>query len=368
MAKQLVAQVKFQVPGGQATPAPPVGTSLGRFGINLGQFVMQFNERTREAGGMPIPVVVNVYNDRSFEFVTKSPPAAALLKQAAGIAKGSGVPNKEKVGKVTQAQIENIVKLKMADLNARDVEHAKRMVEGTARSMGLITSKSPHGRTAAGTTDRRRPTNTISIKNLRQHPASNDPHADSSLRLPRNEPRTWSKSSSACGASTEKLPGDTPVPVEQAVTLLKQFNNTKFDQSVDIAMRLGIDPKQADQLVRGSIVLPHGIGKTLRVIVFAKGDLAEQAKAAGADEVGAEELAKKIKDGWTDFDACIAAPDMMGLVGPLGRVLGPRGLMPSPRAGTVTPEVGQDGARNTRPARSSSATTPAATCTRWSAS
>ena len=90
MAKQLVGEVKFQVPGGQATPAPPVGTSLGRFGINLGQFVQQFNERTREAGGMPIPVVVKVYNDRSFEFVTKSPPAAALLKQAAGIAKGSG--------------------------------------------------------------------------------------------------------------------------------------------------------------------------------------------------------------------------------------------------------------------------------------
>jgi large subunit ribosomal protein L11 len=137
MAKQLVGQAKFQVPGGQATPAPPVGTSLGRYGINLGQFVSQFNERTREAGGMPIPVVVNVYNDRSFDFVTKSPPAAALLKQAAGIAKGSGVPNKDKVGAVTRSQIENIVRLKSADLNARDVEHAKRMIEGTARSMGL---------------------------------------------------------------------------------------------------------------------------------------------------------------------------------------------------------------------------------------
>jgi large subunit ribosomal protein L11 len=137
MAKQLVAQVKFQVPGGQATPAPPVGTALGRFGVNLGQFVQQFNERTREAGGMPIPVVVSVFNDRSFDFVTKSPPAAALLKQAAGIAKGSGVPNKEKVGKVTIAQIDDIVKQKMADLNARDVAHARRMVEGTARSMGI---------------------------------------------------------------------------------------------------------------------------------------------------------------------------------------------------------------------------------------
>lgn len=141
MAKQLVGEVKFQVPGGQATPAPPVGTSLGKFGINLGQFVQQFNERTKEAGGMPIPVVVRVYNDRSFDFVTKSPPAAALLKQAAGIAKGSGVPNKEKVGKVTIAQIDEIVKQKSADLNARDQEHARNLIRGTARSMGLEVEK-----------------------------------------------------------------------------------------------------------------------------------------------------------------------------------------------------------------------------------
>ena len=137
MAKQLVGEAKFQVPGGQATPAPPVGTSLGRYGINLGQFVQQFNDRTKDAGGMPIPVVVKVYNDRSFEFVTKSPPAAALLKQAASIAKGSGVPNKEKVGSVTIAQVDEICKTKMADLNARDLEHARRLVEGTARSMGI---------------------------------------------------------------------------------------------------------------------------------------------------------------------------------------------------------------------------------------
>jgi large subunit ribosomal protein L11 len=137
MAKQLVGTAKFQVPGGQATPAPPVGTSLGKFGINLGQFVQQFNERTREAGGMPIPVVVNVYNDRTFDFVTKSPPAAALLKQAAGIAKGSGVPNREKVGTVNREAIDKIVKMKTNDLNARDADHARRMIEGTARSMGI---------------------------------------------------------------------------------------------------------------------------------------------------------------------------------------------------------------------------------------
>jgi large subunit ribosomal protein L1 len=129
------------------------------------------------------------------------------------------------------------------------------------------------------------------------------------------------------------------IPLAQAVERLKGFGGTKFDQTVEIAMRLGIDPKQADQLVRGSIVLPHGIGKSQRVAVFAKGAAAEAAKEAGADFVGQEDLAEKIKGGFSDFDACIAAPDMMGLVGPLGKVLGPRGLMPSPRAGTVTPDV-----------------------------
>jgi large subunit ribosomal protein L11 len=138
MAKQLVGQAKFQIPGGQATPAPPVGTSLGKYGINLGQFVQQFNERTKDAGGMMIPVVVSVYNDRSFDFFTKSPPAAVLLKKAAGLAKGSGVPNKDKVGKVTRAQLAEIATTKINDLNARDVEHAVRMIEGTARSMGVV--------------------------------------------------------------------------------------------------------------------------------------------------------------------------------------------------------------------------------------
>jgi large subunit ribosomal protein L11 len=137
MAKQLVGQAKFQVPGGQATPAPPVGTSLGKFGVNLGQFVSQFNERTRDYNGIPIPVVVSVYSDRSFEFKTKSPPASALLKIAAGLKSGSGEPHKVKVGKVTSSQIEEICKKKMEDLNARDLEHARRMIEGTARSMGI---------------------------------------------------------------------------------------------------------------------------------------------------------------------------------------------------------------------------------------
>ncbi len=148
------------------------------------------------------------------------------------------------------------------------------------------------------------------------------------------------KQSKRLQALREKVKNLTePLEIGEAVGILKEFDTTKFDQSVEVAVRLGIDPKQADQMVRGSIVLPHGLGKTLRVVVFAKGEKAEEARDAGADEVGEADLAEKIKGGWTDFDVCIATPDMMGLVGPLGRVLGPRGLMPSPRAGTVTPEV-----------------------------
>lgn len=122
-------------------------------------------------------------------------------------------------------------------------------------------------------------------------------------------------------------------------SLPKAIKRVGFDQTVEIALRLGVDPRQADQIVRGSIVLPHGIGKSQRVLVFAQGENVKVAQTAGADFVGAKELADKIKEGWLEFDVAIATPDMMGVVGPLGRVLGPRGLMPSPRAGTVTQDV-----------------------------
>ncbi len=140
-------------------------------------------------------------------------------------------------------------------------------------------------------------------------------------------------------ALLEKVPGKKPLPLPQAVALLKTFNNTKFDQTVEVAIRLGIDPRRAEENVRGSIVLPHGLGRQLRVAVFAKGDKVDEARAAGADIVGGADLAEKIKSGWLEFDACIATPDMMGVVGPLGKILGPRGLMPSPRTGTVTMDV-----------------------------
>lgn len=137
MAKQVTAEIKVQVTGGQATPAPPVGTALGPHGVNIGQFVQQFNDRTKDMSGTTIPVVITVYNDRSFDFIIKSPPAAVLLKQAAGIAKGSGSPKAEKVGKVTKDQLLEIARTKFEDLNAGDLEQASLIIAGTARSMGL---------------------------------------------------------------------------------------------------------------------------------------------------------------------------------------------------------------------------------------
>jgi large subunit ribosomal protein L1 len=140
-------------------------------------------------------------------------------------------------------------------------------------------------------------------------------------------------------ALLEKANVKTPLPLADAVRQLKQFATTKFNQTVEVSVNLGIDPRQSDQNVRGSVALPHGIGKAVRVAVFAQGENAEKARAAGADIVGADDLAQQIKAGVMDFDVALATPDMMGIVGPLGRVLGPRGLMPSPRSGTVTTDI-----------------------------
>jgi len=140
-------------------------------------------------------------------------------------------------------------------------------------------------------------------------------------------------------ALLSRVKSEEAIPLAEAVRQLKSFNTTKFDQTVEVSTNLGIDPRQSDQNVRGAVGLPNGIGKTVRVAVFAQGENAEKARAAGADIVGADDLAKQVKDGVMNFDVALATPDMMGLVGPLGRVLGPRGLMPSPRSGTVTTDV-----------------------------
>lgn len=141
MAKKIISMVKLQVKGGQANPSPPIGPALGQHGVNIAEFCKAFNARTQEQAGTIIPVIITIYADRSFSFITKTPPASVLLKQAAKIAKGSSEPNKEKVGEVTRAQVEEIAKVKFEDLNAYDLENAVRIIEGTARSMGITVSQ-----------------------------------------------------------------------------------------------------------------------------------------------------------------------------------------------------------------------------------
>ncbi|MCK5682223.1 50S ribosomal protein L1 [bacterium] len=147
------------------------------------------------------------------------------------------------------------------------------------------------------------------------------------------------KSGKNYSANRAKVESDKKYSLVDAVDLLKSFTTAKFDESVDLAVRLGVDPRHADQMVRGAVLLPHGSGKSSKIVVFAKGEKEIEARDAGADFVGADDLAKKISDGWLDFDKAIATPDMMGVVGKLGRVLGPRGLMPNPKVGTVTFDV-----------------------------
>ncbi|MCD6086398.1 MAG: 50S ribosomal protein L11 [Candidatus Hydrothermae bacterium] len=135
--KEVIGQIKLQIPAGQASPAPPVGPALGQHGLNIMEFCKQFNEATKDKQGLIIPVIITIYKDRSFSFILKTPPASVLLKRAAGLAKGSGEPNKVKVGKVTKSQVKEIAEIKMRDLNANDIEAAMRIIEGTARSMGI---------------------------------------------------------------------------------------------------------------------------------------------------------------------------------------------------------------------------------------
>ena len=247
MAQKIVGYIKLQIPAGKATPAPPVGPALGQHGVNIMAFTKDFNERTKNEAGMIIPVVITVYADRSFSFITKTPPAAVLIKKAINLQSGSGVPNKTKVGTITKEQLRKIAELKMPDLN-------------TAEALDLCT----------------------------------------------------------------------------------KTGKAKFDETVEVHVRLGVDSRHADQQVRGAVVLPNGTGKKVRVAVFCKADKAQAALDAGADIVGAEDLMERIqKEGFMEFDVVIASPDMMGIVGRLGKILGPRGLMPNPKAGTVTPDVGK---------------------------
>eukprot|EP01037_Dinobryon_pediforme_P005905 gene5905-5974_t len=217
-----------QIQAGAATPAPPVGPALGQHGVNIMDFVKAYNAETESQKGQIIPVEITVYEDRSFTFITKTPPASRLILKAAGVEKGSAIPHKTKVANITKAQAEEIAKIKMADLNANDIDAARLIIE---------------------------------------------------------------------------------------VKLAKETSVTKYDASVEVALVLGVDPKKADQAIRSTVNLPHGTGKTARVLVFAGGERAEEARAAGADIVGADELIEEVSKGRLDYDAVVSTPELMGKTG-----------------------------------------------------
>jgi large subunit ribosomal protein L1 len=271
MAKKILGYVKLQVKAGSATPSPPIGPALGQRGVNIMGFCKEFNARTAEVEkGTPLPTVITVYQDKSFTFVTKTPPASAMPR------------------------------------------HRREEDEGSQRRR--YRSRRPHHRGLGAV----------------------DGLAGGGLIMAKETQIKHAKRVQAWSVDRNKLHG-----LDEAIAAVKANAKAKFDESVEISVNLGVDPRHADQQVRGVVNLPSGTGRDVRVAVFARGGKADEATAAGADVVGAEDLVQRIQDGFLDFDRVIASPDMMALVGRLGKVLGPRGLMPNPKVGTVTPNVAQ---------------------------
>ncbi len=295
MAKKITGYIKLQVPAGAANPSPPIGPALGQRGLNIMEFCKAFNAKTQDQEkGMPIPVTITVFSDKSFTFEMKTAPASFFLKKAAKLTSGSKTPGIASAGSVTRAQVREIAQAKMKDLNANDIENA--MLHD--RGLGPLDGHHGEGLTAMATSKRFK-------------------------------------------KAVEGIDAAKSYTVEEAVKLVKARATAKFDETIELSLNLGVDPRHADQMVRGVVSLPSGTGRSLRVAVFAKGAKAEEAKKAGADLVGAEDLAEQVNKGVIDFDRCIATPDMMGVVGRLGKVLGPRNLMPNPKVGTVTMDVTQ---------------------------
>ena len=303
MAKEVAGLIKLQIKGGAANPSPPVGPALGSKGINIMGFCKEFNARTQDKAGKILPVVITYYTDKSFSFIIKTPPAAVQLKEAAKIKTASAQPNRQKVASVTWEQIKAIAEDKMNDLNCFTIESAMKLIAGTARSMGITVKGDFPGKEFK-----------TSIKKM--------------SKLTKNQKSV-----------ADKVEAGKAYTLKEAAELVKEITTTKFDASLDIDVRLGVDPRKANQMVRGVVSLPNGTGKTVRVLALCTPDQEAAAKEAGADYAGLDEYVEKIKGGWTDIDVIITMPSCMGKIGPLGRVLGPRGLMPNPKSGTVTMDV-----------------------------
>ncbi|SHT34095.1 50S ribosomal protein L1 [Mycobacteroides abscessus subsp. abscessus] len=334
--KKVVGLIKLQIKAGEANPAPPVGPALGQHGVNIMEFCKAYNAATESQRGNVIPVEISVYEDRSFTFALKTPPAAKLLLKAAGVPKGSGEPHKTKVAKVSWDQVREIAETKKEDLNANDIDAAAKISPAPRARWGSRSSS----RRLIGHQEKSNNTNFQWEGPLR--PAAFEalhPRGSSQTTTPLIDWIPMSKNSKAYREAAEKVDREKLYTPLEATKLAKETSSKKYDATVEVAMRLGVDPRKADQMVRGTVNLPHGTGKTARVIVFAVGDKAEAAAAAGADVVGSDDLIERIQGGWVDFDAAIATPDQMAKVGRIARVLGPRGLMPNPKTGTVTPDV-----------------------------
>jgi 50S ribosomal protein uL11 len=290
MAKKIVGFVKLQVPAGKANPSPPIGPALGQRGLNIMEFCKAFNAQTQGVEpGLPLPVVITAFADKSFTFIIKTPPATTLIKKAIKLDKGSAKPLRQGRQDHTRPA--------RRDRQDQDERHD---------GCGSRCSGSYHcrfcpldGRECGG------------CVNVQAHQETKGPA--------RQGRQQQAVSAGRCAG------------------IVKECANAKFDESIDVAVQLGMDAKKSDQVVRGAVVLPNGTGKTKRVAVFAQGAKAEEAKAAGADIVGMDDLAAMVKAGDMPFDVVIAAPDAMRVVGTLGQILGPRGLMPNPKVGTVTP-------------------------------
>ena len=293
MAKKILTVIKLQIPGGQANPAPPVGPALGQHGVNIMEFCKAFNAQTQEAGGRITPVEITVFEDRSFTFITKTPPAAVLIKGGARPRQGLGRAESQQGGDALAraGPPDRRDEARRPERPRRRPGHANRGGDGALYGSGGSKGMTQHGkryRQGRGTIDRE---------------------------------SVYS-------------------PLE-AVRLVKELPDAKFDETVELHFNLGLNVRHAEQQLRGTLMLPHGTGKEMTVAVFAEGEKAKEAQDAGADVVGAADLAAKIEGGFDEFDVAVATPDMMGTVGKLGRILGPRGKMPNPKAGTVTFDVGK---------------------------
>ena len=291
MAKKVLTLIKLQIPGGQANPAPPVGPALGQHGVNIMEFCKAFNAQTQQENGRITPVEITVFEDRSFTFITKTPPAAVLIKEALRLEKGSSEPEPR---------------------------------------------QGRHDHVRPGAADRRdearRP------ERARRRPGDAD-HRGHGAVDGRGGGAVMAQHGKRYTVAREKIDREHAYTPLEAVRLVRDAPPAKFDEAVEAHFNLGLNVRHADQQLRGTLMLPHGTGKDVKIAVFAEGEKAREAEEAGADVVGSADLATQIEGGFDDFDIAIATPDMMGTVGKLGRILGPRGKMPNPKTGTVTFDV-----------------------------